>query len=66
MSNHGSKYDDSVTASVPNSIATAAFRFGHSMVQGLIEKFQVLGKEEKFFDHFLQQHNFFNDDEVTI
>lgn len=39
-------YSESVSSTAANSFATAAFRFGHSMVQGKFLKWDDIRKEE--------------------
>ncbi len=58
----GTKYDPSINPSVENGFATAAFRFGHSMIQGLIKVFMAATgahvKDYKIRDHFFDPENY--------
>jgi peroxidase len=58
------KYSDSVDPSITNSFATAAYRFGHSMIQGLISMMSLtdpatLEAEYKLRDHYFNMENYF-------
>jgi len=48
-------YDQSTEPSITNAFATAAFRFGHSLVQGQMESYGVFGNLEKSLELHQQQ-----------
>ena len=56
-------YDDQTDPSITNSFATAAFRFGHSMIQGLVKMMStsssVQQREFLLRDHFFNLDNYF-------
>ena len=37
LEGYSSKYDSSTNPAILNSFATAAFRFGHTLIQGMLE-----------------------------
>ena len=53
LSNEGSSYDPMTNPSITNEFSTASYRFGHSMIQGIIELFATdnSGKLEQFVLH---------------
>ena len=56
----GSDYDDSVDPTMTTEFATAAYRFGHSMIQGLVERFKT--DNSGLFDNYHLHDVFFNTD----
>ena len=56
------KYDDKIDPSITNSFATAAYRFGHSMIQGLIKMLSTATynqeKEFQLRDHYFNMENY--------
>ena len=53
MASEGSIYDGNTDPSITNEFATASYRFGHSMIQGIIELFAIdnSGKVDEFLLH---------------
>merc|ERR1711962_926033 len=53
LSSEGSIYDSFKSPSITNEFATASYRFGHSMIQGIIELFATdnSGKVDEFILH---------------
>merc|ERR1712156_1101519 len=56
----GSDYDSSVDPTMTTEFATAAYRFGHSMIQGLVERFKT--DNSGLFDNYLLHDVFFTTD----
>ena len=59
----GTTYDKNEDPSMTNEFATAAYRFGHSMIQGLIQRFKT--DNTGLFDDYLLHDNYFNSTPVT-
>lgn len=53
-----SDYDSNINANINNEFSTAAFRFGHSLVQGIINLFSAGGSvsTSKLRDNFMSGH----------
>ena len=62
LTKDGSNYDENVDPTMSTEFATAAYRFGHSMIQGLIERFNT--DNSGLFDSYLLHEVFFTSDRL--
>ena len=67
----GDTYDENADPSIANSFATAAYRFGHSMVQGNIKLFdshlkERTGDDYKLSESFFSIYRYLNDMESIL
>ena len=62
MTKDGSNYDADEEPDMSTEFATAAYRFGHSMIQGLIERFNT--DNSGLFDSYLLHEVFFTSDRL--
>ena len=58
----GSDYDSSVDPTMTTEFATAAYRFGHSMIQGLVERFNI--DNSGLFDTYFLHDVFFTSENL--
>ena len=58
LSSQGSSYDKNVNPGMTNEFGTAAYRFGHSMIQGIIQMFAT--NNAGLVDQYELSENFFN------
>ena len=56
----GTKYDSNIDPSMTNEFATATFRFGHSMIQGIIKMLSISNYKNEVGRYNLKD-NFFDD-----
>ena len=64
LTKDGSNYDENVDPTLSTEFATAAYRFGHSMIQGLVERFNT--DNSGLFDTYLLHDVFFVSDNLKI
>ena len=62
LTKDGSNYDIEEEPTMSTEFATAAYRFGHSMIQGLIERFNT--DNSGLFDSYLLHEVFFTSDRL--
>ena len=62
LTKDGSNYDAEEEPTMTTEFATAAYRFGHSMIQGLIERFNT--DNSGLFDSYLLHEVFFTSDRL--
>ena len=62
LTKDGSNYDENVDPTMSTEFATAAYRFGHSMIQGLVERFNT--DNSGLFDSYLLHEVFFTSDRL--
>ena len=65
LDGHGTYYDKKTDASIFNSFSTSVFRFGHSMVQGVVDTYLPDRFTRLFFNQFLQRDNYLTDTQVN-
>ena len=58
----GSNYDKNVDPTMTTEFATAAYRFGHSMIQGLVERFNI--DNSGLFDTYFLHDVFFTSENL--
>jgi len=58
LSSQGSSYDKNINPGMTNEFGTAAYRFGHSMIQGIIQMFAT--NNAGLVDQYELSENFFN------
>ena len=58
MTQDGTNYDKDAEPAMTTEFATAAYRFGHSMIQGLVERFKT--DNTGLFDTYLLHDVFFS------
>ena len=62
----GSNYDDDAKPDMTNEFATAAYRFGHSMIQGIIQMFKTdntgLAEQYQLHENFFNTENYYQND----
>jgi len=63
---YSNKYDNTVNPTIINAFATAAFRFGHTLIQGMMDLVKEVGFQRKTVSRIPLSDTFFNPEMVYI